>query len=185
MRDPYIEVHASGRALGDGGIQELVDGLCEALKSHDSILTSRLEELCLSGNNLTPLSLACLSRVIETAAEDLKEVDLSSNRITVSTDDEAGAWETFLRSFRSCSVMRRLDLSGNDLGPRAFELLARVYTREEALDMTSTEMDEEVKEESMTSVDRRLRKANIAEVTTAAAASRHLRKASRQGGLRA
>ncbi|KAI9825399.1 MAG: hypothetical protein M1832_001129 [Thelocarpon impressellum] len=136
LRDPYIELHASGKRLGDEGLLAVVEGLRKALSCRDGPVTSRLEELGLSGNELTASSMRHLGGVIKLAADDLKDVDLSCNQITVATDEQATAWESFLRSFRKSSVLRRLDLSGNALGSRAFEILARVYTREAPLDMS-------------------------------------------------
>ncbi|KAI9846246.1 MAG: hypothetical protein M1837_004235 [Sclerophora amabilis] len=133
LRDPVIELNISHRNLTDEGAFEIVSGLTKSLcrdRENEQPIT-RLEELCLSGNQLTARCLAPLSQVIEIAADDLRDLDLSENNICVASEDEAVAWETFLRSFRRCSVLRRFDLSRNALGPRAFEIFARVYTQEE------------------------------------------------------
>lgn len=134
-RDPCVELDVSGKHLTDTGFAELALGLtcsltCEG--EHGKVV--RLEELCLAGNSLSAASLWLLSQVVRLAADDLRDLDVSGNGITVANEEEAWAWELFLRSFRSCVVLRRLDFSGNCLGSRAFEIFARVYGREEPLD---------------------------------------------------
>ena len=95
---------------------------------------TRLEELCLQGNRLTVFSLQALARVILVCDQGLRDLDLSNNNITITTDEEAEIWEDFLTSFQGCCVLRRLDISGNPLGPRAFEVFTRVYACESAVD---------------------------------------------------
>ena len=97
-----------------------------------------MEELDLADNDLTAQCLIPLSAVIRLGAEDLQDIDLSNNKISVLTDDDVIAWESFLTSLKDCSVLRRLDLSGNPLGPRAFEVLVRAYSREDPLELSAS-----------------------------------------------
>lgn len=108
----------------------------ESLKYHSNQgKVVRLEELCLSNNGLSVLALQALTPVITLASCDLRDLDLSANNITVNTEAEVAVWESFLISFKSCCVLRRLDLSGNALGSRALEVLARVYAKEGVMDL--------------------------------------------------
>lgn len=60
---------------------------------------------------------------------------MSSNNISVRSDEEAHQWESFLESFRDCRVLRLIDFSTNDLSShRALEILARVYFKHPAVD---------------------------------------------------
>jgi len=140
LRDPYVELDVSGKHLTNAGFGELAPGLTASTSPEGEYgRVVRLEELCLSDNALTAKSLQALGRVVRLAGNDLRDLDLSGNDITVANDEEAFAWEEFLISFRGCSVLRRLDFSGNALGPRAFEIFARVYGQEEPLDFLTVE----------------------------------------------
>ena len=98
----------------------------------------KLEELCFKGNQLTAQSLLALSQVVKLAANELRDLDLSDNLISIKTSEEAAAWEILLIAFSGCCVIRRIDFSGNPMGPRAFEVLARVYGKEEPVDLLSS-----------------------------------------------
>lgn len=95
----------------------------------------RLEELCLTNNRLSATSLQALSSIIRLASYDLRDLDLSENNITIETETEVAIWEDFLTSFENCCLLRRIDISGNTLGPRAFEVMTRVYAKQEAVDL--------------------------------------------------
>lgn len=95
----------------------------------------RLEELSLAFNAITAHGLKALREPVKLALNDLRDLDLSRNRISVATDEDALAWEDFLSVLKACTVLRRLDLSGNPLGSRAFEILMRVYARQEPVDV--------------------------------------------------
>lgn len=111
----------------------------------------KLEELNLAGNRLTTASLRLLAPVIRVAAYDLKDLDLSGNDVSVTTEQESRDWEVFLESFRCCRMLRRLDLSGNNLaGPRPFEILTRVYCRHLPVDPTDLEDAQETSFQSPT-----------------------------------
>ena len=134
-RDPVIELDISGKNLTDIGFFPVADTLVNALTyDGEQGRCTRLEELCLQGNQLTVVSLQALARVILVCDQDLRDLDLSDNNITITTDEEAELWEDFLTSFQECYVLRRLDISGNSLGPRAFEVFTRVYACESAVD---------------------------------------------------
>ncbi len=143
VRDPYVELDVSGRQLTDDGFAELAHGLLSSINvdgEHGRVV--RLEELSMADNDLTAGCLRPLGRTIRLATDDLRELDLSGNNITVATSEEASAWEEFLRSFQGCCVLRRLDFSGNPLGPRAFEIFTRVYGREKPFDLLAAENDD-------------------------------------------
>ncbi|KAI9838347.1 MAG: hypothetical protein M1819_005615 [Sarea resinae] len=133
VRHPYLELNADGRKLTDEGVNELAAGLQQALTFPESQKFVILEELHLAENSMTVFALDGLADVVRLAALDLKDLDLSGNDIKIETNKEAEIWETFLRSFRDSRVLRRLDLGNNPLGPRAFEILARVYAKEESV----------------------------------------------------
>lgn len=126
-----IDLKAPSKDLGDEGVGALADGLEAALRSGTPDAALALEDLNLSGNGLTTLSLARLAPIIQLALCDIKTINLSGNCIQVDSDEQAERWETFLRSFACCFRLRRLDLSGNtQLAARAFEILARVHIME-------------------------------------------------------
>lgn len=95
----------------------------------------RLEELCLKDNHITAASLSSLTSVIRLAHHELRDLDLSGNKITIDTKAEAIEWENFLSGFSECCVLRRIDLSGNALGDKAFEILSKVYAREDPISL--------------------------------------------------
>ncbi len=126
-----LDLKAPGKDLGDEGVVALVDGLEIAIKSGNSDASLALEDLNLANNGITTVSLARLAPIIEHAKCDLKTLNLAGNNIAVTTDEQAQQWEAFLRSFRGCLALRRLDLSGNPhMSSRALEIFARVHTAE-------------------------------------------------------
>ncbi|KAI9806601.1 MAG: hypothetical protein M1825_006058 [Sarcosagium campestre] len=136
-RDPILDVNLAGKTLGDVGAREVFDALTRALRwSDEGHRVALLEELTLSGNSLTARSLWGLADIMPLAAYDIMDLDLSGNAIAISTDEEALAWQTFLESMSDCTTLRRLDLSDNQLGPRAFEVLCRVYAKEKPVDVS-------------------------------------------------
>ena len=140
MRDPIVEIDLKSKQLTDAGFIELSEGLIKSL--HQNVPQGNivlLEELCLKANQLTVASLESLTPIIELVANDLRDLDLSDNLISVNDPDDVIPWEAFLTSLSHCCVLRRLDLSGNGLGTKAFEVLARVYAREEPIDADLSE----------------------------------------------
>jgi Leucine-rich repeat (LRR) protein len=124
-----------GKDLTNIGFFQVAEALVKALTyDGEQGRCTRLEELCLQGNQLTAFSLQNLARVIIVCDQDLRDLDLSDNNITITTDEEARIWDDFLTSFQGCCVLRRLNISGNALGPRAFEIFTRVYASEGAVD---------------------------------------------------
>ena len=135
-----MELDVSGRGLTSHGFLEVATALAKSIGyegDHGKVV--RLEELCLRGNKLDAKSLPALGKVVELAAGDLRDLDLSDNVLTITTYEEVAAWEDFLTSFSECCVLRRIDLTGNALGPKAFEVLARVYGKEPPIDVVSLE----------------------------------------------
>ena len=138
FRDPIVELDVAGKALEADGLREIVAALVTSIQySGENGRVVKLEELCLRDNKLDTSCLPALSRVVERAAEDLTDLDLSHNLINISTEEEARIFEEFLRCFADCCVLRRLDFSGNVLGPRAFEVLTKVYGQEPAVDLAT------------------------------------------------
>ncbi|KAL1630215.1 hypothetical protein SLS54_001075 [Diplodia seriata] len=164
-----------GKNLTDEGLLAMVEGLKETLDTRDGISANKLEELHLKGNQLTTTSLRALAPVIELARFELVDIDLSDNNISVKTSEEASDWETFLKAFGTCRMLRRIDLSGNRLdGPRPFEILDRVYSQQPPVDPTQLEdtetygIDQEPEMESnsdITELTNRSRNINIASAT--------------------
>lgn len=85
----------------------------------------------ISGNDLTVRALAELSSSLQAAANDLEDLDLSNNRISVTTSEDGLQWEKFLMALEKCNKLRRLNFEGNNFtGSLAFEILAKVYSRQ-------------------------------------------------------
>jgi hypothetical protein len=126
-----LDLKAPGKDLGDEGVVALADGLEIALRSGNSAACLALEDLNLSGNGMTTASFARLAPIIEMSTFDIKTINLANNNISVETNQQAQEWEIFLKSFRGCLKLRRLDLSGNQqLGSRALEIFARIHSTE-------------------------------------------------------
>ncbi|KAF8473351.1 hypothetical protein BDZ91DRAFT_714481 [Kalaharituber pfeilii] len=130
VKDPHLELSISGKALCDDGLQIVCEALCQTIQAG----ATKLEELWLSDNEITVRGLQWLVPLIKLCPKDLKDLDLSGNKILVETDQDVDAWENFLKSFRDVSCLRSFNLSNNPLGPdRAFETLLRCYSRENPL----------------------------------------------------
>lgn len=135
LRDPVVELDVTGKDLGPDGFQEVADALTRSLEYHgETGRVVQLEELSLKANRLSTACLPPLARIIRLAAHELRNLDISDNTFTITTPHHAYAWEDFLDSFAECCVLRRIDLSGNPLGSKVFELLARAYSRESAIE---------------------------------------------------
>ena len=154
--------------MGDEGFAEVASALIESLKfDGDQGRVVRLEELCLTNNRLSATSLQALSPIIKLASNDLRDLDLSENNITINTEAEVAIWEDFLMSFSHCCVLRRMDFSRNALGPRAFEVMTRVYAKQEAVDLVlPADLEQVQSNERRTSMEiaglgRRLRKLSV------------------------
>ena len=131
FRDPVLEIDVSGKHLGDDGIAKFFPALVKSIEyegKQGKVVI--LEDLCLKHNGLTISTLRQLKQIIELTPTHLRDLDLSGNLITVETVDDVKTWEYFLQSFAKCCVLRRLNLSGNALGTKAFEVLAKVFAQE-------------------------------------------------------
>ena len=107
----------TGKYLGGDGFREIAGALVESIDYYgEQGRVVRLEELCLRDNKLDASCLVDLGQVLRVAADELKDLDLSNNSISIITDDDTAAFEYFLRSFAECYVLRRVDFSGNPLG---------------------------------------------------------------------
>ncbi|KAL8907007.1 MAG: hypothetical protein Q9171_006031 [Xanthocarpia ochracea] len=135
LRDPVVELDVTGKDLGEDGFQEVADALTTSLEyDGENGGVVQLEELCLRANKLGVVCLPALARIIRFAAHTLRDLDISDNAFTITTSHDANAWEEFLESFAECKVLRRVDLSGNPLGTKVFEVLVRIYSREATID---------------------------------------------------
>ncbi|KAI4170406.1 MAG: hypothetical protein LQ343_005028 [Gyalolechia ehrenbergii] len=135
LRDPVVELDVTGKCIGADGFKELAGALIISLEHDDEHgRVCQLEELCLKTNILDTTCLPALARIVRLAARDLRDLDLSDNCFSINSSRDADVWEDFLESFAECYMLRRVDLSGNVLGPKAFEVLARVYSRERLSD---------------------------------------------------
>ena len=122
--------------MTDEGFAEVASALVQSLKHDgDQGKVVRLEELCLTNNRMSATSLQALSPIIRLASNDLRDLDLSENNITIDTEAEVAIWENFLTSFKDCCFLRRINFGGNTLGPRAFEVMTRVYAKQDAVDL--------------------------------------------------
>lgn len=131
-----VELDISGKALTPEGFFELGPALMKSIEYEcEQGQVVRLEELSLSDSKLDARCLRMLGRIVASASENLRDLDLSRNDIKITTDTEAAAWELFLSSFSNCCRLRKIDLSGNNLGYRAFEILTRVYSRETTVEV--------------------------------------------------
>ncbi|KAF6221371.1 hypothetical protein HO133_002226 [Letharia lupina] len=155
FRDPVVELDVSGKGLTDEGFAEVASALVESLNyDGDQGRIVRLEELCLTNNRLSATSLQALSPIIRLASNDLRDLDLSGNSITINTEAEVAIWEDFLMSFSSCCLLRRIDLSRNAWGPRVFEVMIRVYAKQEAVDLVlPADLEQIQSKERRTSTD--------------------------------
>ncbi|KAI9367392.1 hypothetical protein BJX61DRAFT_551484 [Aspergillus egyptiacus] len=131
-RDPTIEIDLTGKCLTDEGFAQFIDDLitCVQFRGADHpVGVAKVTEFHLQGNNLTVQSLAKLGEVIPHINGDLRELNLSQNEIRVQTAEEKKIWRVFLQAFKNCYMLKKLDLSGNPLGPAGLEVLACVYTK--------------------------------------------------------
>ncbi|KAL8888723.1 MAG: hypothetical protein Q9215_003907 [Flavoplaca cf. flavocitrina] len=136
LRDPLVELDVTGKHLGEDGFHKVADALTRSLEHQgETGRVVQLEELCLKANKLKTTCLPPLARIVRLSAHELRDLDLSDNAFTITTTHERDAWEDFLKSLAQCCVLRRIDLSGNPLGPKAFEILARVYSREPTIEL--------------------------------------------------
>lgn len=110
--------------LADEGFEKFIQTLSDCLKSPNSF---QLLELHLTCNKLTVKSLPALAKVIELSADYLRDLDLSNNEFRVEAKEEMESWENFLKSFETCSMLKRLNLGGNPLGSFGMEILAKTY----------------------------------------------------------
>ncbi|PLB34819.1 uncharacterized protein BDW47DRAFT_120062 [Aspergillus candidus] len=131
-RDPHLEIDATGKDLEDAGLAEFIGDLIRCIEykeeGHaDGVV--KVTELRLRGNRLTVRALEKLTEVVKLSAADLRELDLSQNDIRVESDEDKSVWCAFLGAFQNCFLVRKLDLSGNEIGPVGVEMLARAYVK--------------------------------------------------------
>lgn len=114
--------------MTDEGIHDISRGLEEALIQAQHEGRPTLNILKLSGNTLTCDSLYEISASVRLAAEEIQEIDLSNNEISVTTVEDAKQFSAFLQTLRHCKALKIINLSGNNLsGSLAWEAFARTY----------------------------------------------------------
>ncbi|KAF3909338.1 hypothetical protein AA313_de0200003 [Arthrobotrys entomopaga] len=128
QRDPVVEVDISGRQLGPEGLAIV----CDSIYNMGTTKLSRVEELNLSGNELTADCLPHLRRALS-VCPDLHNLDISDNKINISTVEEMKEWKSFLTTFSDLRCVRKLDFSNNPLGDFAIEILFSVYAVEKEI----------------------------------------------------
>ncbi|KAK6539014.1 hypothetical protein TWF694_010562 [Orbilia ellipsospora] len=128
QRDPVVEIDISGRQLGLEGFAIV----CDSIYNMGLIKLSRVEELNLSGNDLTAECLPHLRRALSVCS-DLHSLDISHNHINISTIKEMEDWKSFLTVFSDLKCVRRLDFSNNPLGDLAIEIMFCVYAVEKEI----------------------------------------------------
>ena len=133
LRDPGVEVDASGKAISNEGFQEITEALAQALShSIQDEEIMRLEEICFRGNKLTARSLGLLAPVIELSAGALQDLNLANNKIQLETSEDTNHFEMFLLALSKCTALRKVDLSGNPLRSKGYEILSKTYATQGA-----------------------------------------------------
>lgn len=132
-RDPTVEFDISGKSVTDEGLRQISEALVLAIRYADPDRALILEEVCLKNNKFSAIGIVSFAPVINASVSELRNLDLSDNSIEVKTSEDAAAWEKFLRAFAHCSALRRLDLSGNKLGQKGFEILSKVWVTEDGI----------------------------------------------------
>lgn len=159
LRDPVLEIDLANRRLTDEGLFTFIADLKELLLFKNEQYPqgiAKLQELHLQGNELTVQSLRELGHLVRLSARDLRELNLSNNKIFIKNYNsklEIQEWELFLRSFSQCCVLKKVDFGDNSLGDTGIDIFARVYTQSE-LDYfvnTSTSDEEDREEPPMSS----------------------------------
>ncbi|KAI2898181.1 hypothetical protein CBS76997_1681 [Aspergillus niger] len=153
LRDPVLEIDVTGKELTDEGFKQFIDVLIECIKykhAGHSKSIALVTELHLQGNQLTVESLAKLAEVVTLSEGDLRELDLSKNQLHIETAQDVEKWEAFLKAFKHCCLLKKLDLSGNPLGCLGLEHFARVYLKSDldwlpsdAKDIYGSDIEEE------------------------------------------
>ncbi|GKZ80726.1 hypothetical protein AnigIFM56816_004953 [Aspergillus niger] len=153
LRDPVLEIDVTGKELTDEGFKQFIDILIECIKykhAGHSKSIALVTELHLQGNQLTVESLAKLAEVVTLSEGDLRELDLSKNQLHIETAQDVEKWEAFLKAFKHCCLLKKLDLSGNPLGCLGLEHFARVYLKSDldwlpsdAKDIYGSDIEEE------------------------------------------
>ncbi|KAL3265028.1 hypothetical protein ABHI18_000152 [Aspergillus niger] len=153
LRDPVLEIDVTGKELTDEGFKQFIDVLIECIKykhAGHSKSIALVTELHLQGNQLTVESLAKLAEVVTLSEGDLRELDLSKNQLRIETAQDVEKWEAFLKAFKHCCLLKKLDLSGNPLGCLGLEHFARVYLKSDldwlpsdAKDIYGSDIEEE------------------------------------------
>ncbi|QKX63349.1 uncharacterized protein TRUGW13939_10519, partial [Talaromyces rugulosus] len=143
LRDTLLEIDMADKCLTDEGLCMFTADLKRLLefkndKYPDGI--AKLTGLNLQGNKLTVSCLRELGELIRLSAQDLRELNLSNNQITIKDYNsrvEAQEWELFLTSFSQCCVLKKVDFSDNSIGDTGMDIFARVYIQSE-LDFVNT-----------------------------------------------
>jgi Leucine Rich repeat len=132
--DVLVDLIVESHSLGDYALMFPVAEYIMKLEVDQMSNAIGFRRIILSDADLGAYSLNPISLMLRHHGRHLVELDLSHNHITITNDVEAHDFEQFLSEFRKLPHVRRLNLSGNRLGQRAFEILTRVYLREDRLE---------------------------------------------------
>lgn len=114
--------------MTDQGLAEAARGLEDALQLARVEGKPTLSVISLSGNVLSCRSLYELAPSVRLAKDDLLELDLSANSISVESRDDVRHLTSFLDALGTCNALKVLNLSGNNLsGSRVWEAFAKAY----------------------------------------------------------
>lgn len=146
-KESPIELLLDNKHLTDRGLAEAARGLEEALELARSEGKPTVSVISLSRNALTCRSLYELAPSVRLSKDDLLELDLSANAISMDSRDDVRNLTTFLDALGTCHALRVLNLSGNNLsGSRFWETFAQAYdnqfqANDETLERMTDEMD--------------------------------------------
>ena len=130
ISDINLEIDLTGKELTDEYFATVMKDLLEGMTFRDEQHPEGVNKICglhIQGNKLTAKSLIKLSQLVALSAGDLRELDISHNRIEAATVEDLVSWQMFLESFGSCYLIKKLDLGHNPFSTAAIELLAQIY----------------------------------------------------------
>ncbi|KAF4554870.1 Hypothetical protein D9617_3g019390 [Elsinoe fawcettii] len=121
-----VEIKIPDKKLTDEGFRLIAEALTAALKARPDLA---LIELDISGNELTTKSIHGLTEVIKNAP-DLQHLNLSKNKLCVSTTSDCFGWVAFSSACCTSPALSQLNLENNwALGARSWECFMRAVSQ--------------------------------------------------------